>query len=744
VGIFAEDTLYVGSVSVQSLYDIDEYVNTSTRAIITAIRTNSNIATELLKASLANPASSLKKFYTEYQQFVDSYDNIKNTGIFWRDNTFRALDYNKVTDLVESLYPVSSPLYTYVTWSINTADPTTGRYRTVTPLEYANYTLGKNNYLTYKYSDTGTSTFIENGVTKSVTSAVASGSKVTVTLTSSAGTETRTITGYNSTTTFAVFIANFADVAKGTFDPDKTTVLYLYDLNANTLGLSFNLQIDVGELDTLVPSVTLKRDAKYLDDPDYTNKLVSLGINWAAIAGITYNNASLETITQQYKHFLDIFGLSYDDVKQQLEEADDQNGQETTIGYATFRVCPNIYSSEPAVYKYMYEFFDYLRTKHIERLQAEDALLNITRTYTDADIWSDPLIVYYNLADSGTNSIGARRITKTSYTGSIAQDYLKTINTTWTDPTSTVVGYMELTKKIDANNYDVLRIEGLEFKAEFPFYDSDTNTYQVNNQGNVFQLTSDTLSEAYRNAVVPLHIPTLNLLNTLEQERLTVVGASFVVFSQQTVYLEWYESGQFLDFFQATAIIVSLGTGIDVTSTFWGNVGNIAAQILVSYGVVRALEYVAKEIDNEFLQGILTAAIIYMYFTYGFGDKASDAIKILTTVDAVGEAYFNVQFESLLDNWESFSEEAEALQAYLEESTRDLLNGGLSNKVLQAIELYRIRYESPDQFYFRTLNTNPGVITLDYVKNFAKSSLDHTNVKSFEELDENFVSGSLI
>jgi len=744
VGIFAEDTLYVGSVSVQSLYDIDEYVNTSTRAIITAIRTNSNIATELLKASLANPASSLKKFYTEYQQFVDSYDNIKNTGIFWRDNTFRALDYNKVTDLVESLYPVSSPLYTYVTWSINTADPTTGRYRTVTPLEYANYTLGKNNYLTYKYSDTGTSTFIENGVTKSVTSAVASGSKVTVTLTSSAGTETRTITGYNSTTTFAVFIANFADVAKSTFDPDKTTVLYLYDLNANTLGLSFNLQIDVGELDTLVPSVTLKRDAKYLDDPDYTNKLVSLGINWAAIAGITYNNASLETITQQYKHFLDIFGLSYDDVKQQLEEADDQNGQETTIGYATFRVCPNIYSSEPAVYKYMYEFFDYLRTKHIERLQAEDALLNITRTYTDADIWSDPLIVYYNLADSGTNSIGARRITKTSYTGSIAQDYLKTINTTWTDPTSTVVGYMELTKKIDANNYDVLRIEGLEFKAEFPFYDSDTNTYQVNNQGNVFQLTSDTLSEAYRNAVVPLHIPTLNLLNTLEQERLTVVGASFVVFSQQTVYLEWYESGQFLDFFQATAIIVSLGTGIDVTSTFWGNVGNIAAQILVSYGVVRALEYVAKEIDNEFLQGILTAAIIYMYFTYGFGDKASDAIKILTTVDAVGEAYFNVQFESLLDNWESFSEEAEALQAYLEESTRDLLNGGLSNKVLQAIELYRIRYESPDQFYFRTLNTNPGVITLDYVKNFAKSSLDHTNVKSFEELDENFVSGSLI
>lgn len=741
--LFGDEVVYAGAVSTNRIFDSDMYTPLAKKALFISIKNNTSLVSELIKSSLLSPSISLKKFYDNHQAFEALFENVYPTGLFIWDtdladgSVLQTFNYQEMMAMLDSIYvydhnqiPLILTTYDQPTTNL---DSDLGKYRKLTPKEWGIFVLGKTYYMECEYTpiegSDPTFTYVEDGYTKTLTSAIANGANVTLTINygfQNSLIETKIVSGYNPDhyyVPYTVYIGPFGG-------PPTGTVLFVYDVTANKKVVA-DIAIDSSfvEYGSLFPVIPIKRFLNYMDDPSVTPfspKVIGLDIS-----NLFKKNATQADYIEYVEKALKTVGFSFSEFKRQLQDAEaaDVGDSNLEIIFSSFTFTANVHCTTPEVVKYLYHFFDYLREKKKAQLEYEATIRGQTITYTDANMWNEPLVSEFRMQDTSTRKMACRKITKTLISTAITNAYESVVEPDWINPVGGTTGRLRYKMKVDDNSHYLITVEGLEFLASYPLATSDG--YRVNQQGNTYYLSTDDTSLDYVNAVVPFHKPTVDLLSFNEQEVLSVHGATLIVYAVNKIHLEWYQSSRFGLLLQFIAI-VGIFFGVDTTSIS-AFITSLLTSVAYALALQKVLEFIAKEIGDPFLQAVLTAVTAYVYIMYGMGD-ASDAIKAIKAVDIISQSYFTIEFVQLTQDWKEFQETKDSLEAFLEEADNNLYDRtGISAEFLVAIEQFRILNVPPTEFFAKHLQTNPGINTLNWISNYTSNALDISNIDLMEE-----------
>ena len=342
--------------------------------------------------------------------------------------------------------------------------------------------------------------------------------------------------------------------------------------------------------------------------------------------------------------------------------------------------------------------------------------------------------IYLNHLDPGT---GAVNWTATNYSVNISEsDYNFQLNfngiantvvsgySTSYESTVAAGGTITLTapSAYGENTYRRLVITGISASTTVDYPSGRRQSVAI-------AVSTDPASLDYDNFCIPLiHgvLANLPLLHYKEQ----IFSESFVVVSHSLYefYLKWYQ-----ELWGKIKRLVILAIFVLITLYFTAVDGGFTATafyaaFIQAVVVTFVLEQVMVAIDDPWLRAAVQLAIIVVTANPegGFNPDTfslSNPVNLINAVSAVGTAYQAQQMEELSDELQDFLKTSAEQWKELEEQ-RELLEEPDYSDLMLSANLSNINtYEEPSTFYARTLNTNPGVLVYDQIRDYFDTKL---------------------
>lgn len=278
-----------------------------------------------------------------------------------------------------------------------------------------------------------------------------------------------------------------------------------------------------------------------------------------------------------------------------------------------------------------------------------------------------------------------------------------------------------LRKRLTENTYAEIVVHGLYHVSEIV-----NNKYVIRTlEDSLNKPTAD--NEADSGFYIPLSRTVVNSLQLKAKKQ--VLYASFIIpiYTVQVVKIKWYQRGAFKIVLYIVAIIVTIYT-TDFSGSSIQAVAAIAANIVTSIIISQALRIVVDIIGIESALILAVVAAAVAIYNGGYSNTglpwAADLLQLATLSFSAISAELQDAFKKLqteisdfLTDAQTLKEDIERAESLLDTSKYDLLD-------LKSGRLYFNPYETPDQFYTRSVyEQNPGVKSFDLLYNYVDRML---------------------
>lgn len=246
---------------------------------------------------------------------------------------------------------------------------------------------------------------------------------------------------------------------------------------------------------------------------------------------------------------------------------------------------------------------------------------------------------------------------------------------------------------------------------------------------------------------IPVSFSAVKKVSTVKREDVITEGLSATVFLVRVEKVSWYQRGFFkwlvviiavillvvAVFFPQTIIaaakLLSAAVGISsavamslisfaigfVTAYAGALIGGTAGQIFALLGAIVSMG--TGSLTSAGWSGVFQKTIANAFNSWG------SALSFIGTVSNIATSAMQVvqqyQFENLMDDFENFLEDARDKQQKLDEAWLALgdMSSGIDPLSLTQV-IQSAPAETPEQFYARTINLNPGLLGYDAIAQF--------------------------
>ena len=235
-------------------------------------------------------------------------------------------------------------------------------------------------------------------------------------------------------------------------------------------------------------------------------------------------------------------------------------------------------------------------------------------------------------------------------------------------------------------------------------------------------------------SVIPLSYATLDDMR--RDERAEVLHESLIlsVYASEHTHLRYYETPTFLGIFsfviQIIAIVVLIGSfGKGVKISTW--LIAFAESLLFNYALLSIVEELMSHNISDEAKIALVALAAYASFKFGgrgLKDPMPFADTLLLAVNSIASSIstvINIDTANLQEDLNDLQEMYDSILADYEDASELVTVEGQGVLSLEGVRhiFTSNPYEYPDQFYNRTVETNPGVLALDAIEDYADQAL---------------------
>ena len=235
---------------------------------------------------------------------------------------------------------------------------------------------------------------------------------------------------------------------------------------------------------------------------------------------------------------------------------------------------------------------------------------------------------------------------------------------------------------------------------------------------------------------IPMSGSLIDFFSPREQEKLIHETMMLGLYAQDSKWLDWYESADFLGLLDAglkvfaiVSLVLSAGTASSFSSFLW----TLGQQLIIQAVIDAALEDLLEDAgDDDGDRNIAliahTAATVWNWGGNNFLELEF-AEQFLASVSAISQT----ASIDLADQFTTLETEFDELSTAYEDQMEELedIQSGLGIHADSDIEAYDIvstvthdPYETPADFYQRTIHTgNPGVLTLSQIESYVDTAL---------------------
>ena len=217
--------------------------------------------------------------------------------------------------------------------------------------------------------------------------------------------------------------------------------------------------------------------------------------------------------------------------------------------------------------------------------------------------------------------------------------------------------------------------------------------------------------------------------------------------------VKWYQRGVFklIVFAISVAITVATGgAGVTVASVLMAAVTNFAIGLAIDFAIKTLAKVLSPEILKVVAVLVAVAGLAYGKFSAKGAESLSKAFTIMfMKANVFLDASTKLIKATLVKQGEEFKKEAEAFKDKMKklEDYRKANSKYISDTSLSYLNEQVHRYEplilgeTLDAMIARTLNTNPGLVTIDYIHGYVGyittlPNVNETKYKSLEEKEE--------
>ena len=251
-----------------------------------------------------------------------------------------------------------------------------------------------------------------------------------------------------------------------------------------------------------------------------------------------------------------------------------------------------------------------------------------------------------------------------------------------------------------------------------------------------------TRSNDYKNALLPLYVPTVKALPLVKRDELLYYAPHLVVNSYHEEEVAWYQSGFFGFVLKVVGFVIAIygfvsgnpalgKAGASLTAMAWILIKKILISIVINMGMKLAVKILGEEF--ALLLAIALTAYGMMQKDSGtwFDMPKTDYYLAASNGLIKGvQSSITDQLEELTDASKAFQKEAKEKMDELEEVNKQLDTSGIINPLIfTELDIYFDPSETPEQYYERTVHTgNPGTEAYDFISRYTEIMLDLNNV----------------
>ncbi|NRA77140.1 MAG: hypothetical protein HRU18_02935 [Pseudoalteromonas sp.] len=418
-------------------------------------------------------------------------------------------------------------------------------------------------------------------------------------------------------------------------------------------------------------------------------------------SGVNIVDAGDDVLTTSSRNTLNHLGVSLDDLCASLTENENDDDIEDAHVFLSLHVD----SEQPAVRRYLFDYFDDMRESHADA-QAEyglflngqnNAFKGIQFNISERTFLYQLTINYIERTDNIAlviGDIGTMNLVVTPGTENPGHDN----------------GNITYTRQITATHCSTVMVHGLRCDNTIGVHRTQLVRASLWHLG---PLDSD------MTITVPLNRITLNKLSRADRNVVVAASLQLNLYAQVIRKLKWYETGLFkaiLVIVSVVLAVVSLGSSAIITSGLYAAGGAVMGMLLVlelvlnylvGLLIIKAAEYVAEKVGGKV--ALIIAAVVLVaglaMGTFNINIKLLDAKTLLTASNALVKGVSNNAAEEI----KSITLEHTARMEEIEKAYEGLEE--YDSLFDEGIDLYTQTYnqefvnnpnEHPDMFYDRT------------------------------------------
>ena len=217
--------------------------------------------------------------------------------------------------------------------------------------------------------------------------------------------------------------------------------------------------------------------------------------------------------------------------------------------------------------------------------------------------------------------------------------------------------------------------------------------------------------------------------------------------------VKWYQRGVFKLIVFAVSVAITVftgGAGVTVASVLMAAVTNFAIGLAIDFAIKTLAKVLSPEVLKVVAVLVAVAGLAYGKFSAKGAESLSKAFTIMfMKANIFLDASTKLIKATLVKQGEEFKKEAEAFKDKMKklEDYRKANSKYISDTSLSYLNEQVHRYEplilgeTLDAMIARTLNTNPGLVTIDYIHGYVDyiitlPNVNETKYKSLEEKEE--------
>ena len=432
-----------------------------------------------------------------------------------------------------------------------------------------------------------------------------------------------------------------------------------------------------------------------------------------------WRNTNSNTATEAYittKKLLNTIGLDIDELTDAIKES--PSITDIYSAYVTLSI--DIATELPESILYLFKFFRELAF-----------LSTITKEAYEAGVGAGSFFSWFNPANSFTvnESVFNKQISYSYVDLEIIDGVFGNVG----DVEKVRTGSLCILKhQISEVQYEVIEIKNLRSRTIIG--------------GEVPEVTSQIL--------IPLKFDIVQSLNNFDEEKVLLDSIHLCIYAYHEEEIEWYQSSFFKFLLIAGSIFIAVFTGQyelvglalsgAAAGSYWLLIGLIT-EILAIVAINYTILWLAEELGLDITAALLIISYVtFTVYTGGLGTGemaylpfAEGMLKAASSIIMIEAQEIQLELEELKYESEIFDEELQNRQEELE-NARDLLgseNYAFDPLFILNIGIYFDPKETPDTFYERTLNFDPGSLTLEAVDVYVEAALTLPKVdQGFENL----------